>query len=69
MIDVLVDTEGVALKLVEQYGELTLVYVNEQIEAALKGGDWQRVKAWRGVGSEAENLLRQPPSRPGRLRR
>jgi hypothetical protein len=56
--DVMVDTDGVALTLIERHGKSALIYADEQAKAALRGGDWHRVRAWRAVGSEVEKLLR-----------
>jgi hypothetical protein len=58
MTAVMMVTDGVALTLFERYGKSALTYADEQVKAALKGGDWQRVKAWRTIGSEVEKLLR-----------
>jgi hypothetical protein len=55
--DVMMITDGVALTLVERHGRSALVYADEQVKAAIKGGDWHRVKAWREVGSEVQKLL------------
>jgi hypothetical protein len=65
MTDALIVLDGVALTLVKRYGKSALAYADEQVKAALKGGDWQRVKAWRTVGSEIETLLR--PHLSGRI--
>jgi hypothetical protein len=58
MTAVMMITDGVALTLVERYGKSALARADQQIKAALKDGDWQRVKAWRAVGSDVEKLLR-----------
>jgi hypothetical protein len=58
MTAVMMITDGVALTLVERYGKSALAHADQQIKAALKDGDWQRVRAWRAVGSDVEKLLR-----------
>jgi hypothetical protein len=58
MTAVVMITDAVALTLVKQHGKSALIYADEQVKAALKGGDWHRVRAWRAVGCDVEKLLR-----------
>ena len=57
MTEAIIVQDGVALTLVERHGKSAPMYADEQIKAALNGGDWHRVKAWRAVASEIEILL------------
>ena len=51
-------TDGVALTLIERHGRSARIYVDEQVRGALRAADWRQVKAWRGIGSNVEKLLR-----------
>jgi hypothetical protein len=55
--DTVMDATEVAQTLVKHLGGRAMLYVDDQVKAALDANDWRRVKAWREVGADVEKLL------------